>query len=128
MSCIQFPHVLSRIGNKCLARIGIKSKQDPKPLVISSPFNFQNGPAVNFPGYSESDISLLKEKAIASTAITNDDVVVLGSNNSEFEFPSGRTQRPHSRAGSTGCGLGSRVVYHARRVSRSCVVGWESNS
>jgi hypothetical protein len=53
----------------------------------------------------------MREKAIASTAITEDDV-------SDDDFVSRHPSRPRSRAGSTGFGLGARVVWHARRVSR----------
>ncbi|TVY54595.1 hypothetical protein LCER1_G002994 [Lachnellula cervina] len=64
---------MARIGNKCLHGLGIKAKERRPSLVISPPFNFQSGPSVNFPGYSEDDISLMREKAIASTAVTEDD-------------------------------------------------------
>ncbi|CAG8981425.1 hypothetical protein HYALB_00012770 [Hymenoscyphus albidus] len=114
MSCSQFSSFICRIGNKCLQTVGIKSKPASKSLIISSPYNFQEGPAVNFPGYSQDDISLMKEKAIASTAVTDD-------GESDFNFPARRPSRPHSRAGSASCGLGKRVVYHARRVSRGCL-------
>jgi hypothetical protein len=50
----------------------------------------------------------MREKAIASTAIVED---------GEFDFAS-RPQRPGSRASSFGCGLGGKVVYHARRLSK----------
>ncbi|PQE32164.1 hypothetical protein CJF32_00001768 [Rutstroemia sp. NJR-2017a WRK4] len=67
MSCTPFKAALSRFGSKCAESLGLKQKPS-KPISISAPFNFQEGPAVMFPGYSEDDISLMKEKAIASTA------------------------------------------------------------
>ncbi|TVY80944.1 hypothetical protein LSUE1_G004133 [Lachnellula suecica] len=105
---------ISRIGVKCLHCLGIKPKSRRPSMVIVLPtFNFQSGPAVNFPGYSEDDISLMREKAIASIAVTED-----GSYSSSDDFASRRPSRPRSRAGSTRYGLGRRVVWHARRVSR----------
>ncbi|TVY48854.1 hypothetical protein LOCC1_G000990 [Lachnellula occidentalis] len=106
MSC------MARLGNKCLHGLGFKAKERRPSLVISPPFNFQSGPSVNFPGYSEDDISLMREKAIASTAITEDDV-------SDDDFVSRHPSRPRSRAGSTSFGLGAKMVRHARRFSRS---------
>jgi hypothetical protein len=53
----------------------------------------------------------MREKAIASTAVVED---------GKFNFNS-RFQRPASLASAHGCGLGSQVVYHARRVSRGCL-------
>ncbi|TVY34425.1 hypothetical protein LSUB1_G006487 [Lachnellula subtilissima] len=99
------PCVMARIGNKCLHGLGIKAKERRPSLVIS-------GPSVNFPGYSEDDISLMREKAIASTAITEDDV-------SDDDFVSRHPSQPRSRAGSTSFGLGAKMVWHARRFSRS---------
>ena len=61
-------------------------------------------------------ISLMREKAIASTAIVED---------GEFDLAS-RIQRPRSRASSYGCGLGGRVVYHARRLSKGNLY-WRPN-
>lgn len=56
----------------------------------------------------------MKEKAIASTAITED-----GRSDLEFDFVGHRKgSRTHSRAGSA---IGRRVVFHARRVSRGCL-------
>lgn len=78
---------------------------------ISAPFDFKEGPVVNFPGYSEDDISLMREKAIASTAIVED---------GEFDLAS-RPHLPRSRPNSFGCGLGGRVVYHARRLSKGAL-------
>ncbi|KAG9235849.1 hypothetical protein BJ875DRAFT_256670 [Amylocarpus encephaloides] len=108
----QFPTFFCRIGNKFLETIGIKTRTERKPIVISSPYDFKEGPSVNFPGYSQDDISLMKEKAIASTAVTE---------YGEYDFADRRRSRPHSRAGSTSCGIGKQVVYHARRVSRGCL-------
>ncbi|TAQ85942.1 hypothetical protein B7494_g5741 [Chlorociboria aeruginascens] len=107
---------------KCLNTIRIiKRKPRRKPLQISAPFNFIEGPPMKFPGYSEDEISLMKEKAIASIAIVDDD---------DLDFAS-RSHRPRSRAGANGCGLGRKVVHHARKVSRgrlpttSAAVKWE---
>ncbi|PMD62682.1 uncharacterized protein K444DRAFT_347709 [Hyaloscypha bicolor E] len=106
MTCFQ--EVISKIRSKCRNTLGLKSSSKHKRVEISAPFDFKEGPAVNFPGYSEDDISLMREKAIASTAIVED---------GEFDLAS-RIQRPRSRASSFGCGLGGRVVYHARRLSK----------
>jgi hypothetical protein len=53
----------------------------------------------------------MREKAIASTAIVQD---------GDFDMAS-RIQRPRSRASTNGCGLGSKVVFHARKVSRGYI-------
>jgi hypothetical protein len=53
----------------------------------------------------------MREKAIASTAIVEDD---------EFDLAS-RPHLPHSRPNSFSCGLGGRVVYHARRLSKGAL-------
>ncbi|KAG0653099.1 hypothetical protein D0Z07_0319 [Hyphodiscus hymeniophilus] len=116
MSCITVPNLFSRIGNSCLHTFGRKPKPQPLNIVspenrpcISAPFDFKEGPAFNFQdlGYSEeeADLDLMREKAIASTAITE---------NGEYDFAA-RIRRPQSRASSHTCGLGSKVVYHARR-------------
>ncbi|KAH9220121.1 hypothetical protein DL95DRAFT_290440, partial [Leptodontidium sp. 2 PMI_412] len=77
----------------------------------SAPFDFKEGPAVHFPGYSEDDISLMREKALASTAVFED---------GRFDYGTKRVT-PRARGGSFSCGLGERVVYHARRVSKGCL-------
>lgn len=53
----------------------------------------------------------MREKALASTAVVED---------GRFDFAT-RKVVPRSRGGSFGCGLGERVVYHARRVSKGCL-------
>lgn len=53
----------------------------------------------------------MREKAIASTAIVED---------GEFDMSS-RIQRPRSRASAHGCGLGTKVALHARKVSRGYI-------
>lgn len=55
-------------------------------------------------------ISLMREKALASTAIVED---------GEFDLAS-RPHLPRSRPNSFGCGLGDRV-YHARRLSKGAL-------
>ncbi|PQE17347.1 hypothetical protein CJF31_00005759 [Rutstroemia sp. NJR-2017a BVV2] len=109
MSCTPFKAALSRFGSKCAESLGLKQKPS-KPISISAPFNFQEGPAVMFPGYSEDDISLMKEKAIASTAVVSDCQHTYESDVSE----------PPSRTVS-GCGIGRCVVYHARKASKGCL-------
>ncbi|KAN0096367.1 hypothetical protein V8E51_015172 [Hyaloscypha variabilis] len=108
VSCFQIQEVISKMRSKCRTSIGLKTNPKHRRVEISAPFDFKEGPAPNFPGYSEDDISLMREKAIASTAIVED---------GEFDFAS-RPQRPGSRASSFGCGLGGKVVYHARRLSK----------
>jgi len=54
----------------------------------------------------------MKEKAIASTAISSESGLELISRSST-PMPGG----PNSYT----CGLGGKVVYHARRVSRGCL-------
>lgn len=64
-------------------------------------------------------ISLMREKAIASTAVVDEGGIADG----EFDLGT-RIQRPRSRASGVVCGLGQmgrRVSLHARRVSRGCV-------
>jgi hypothetical protein len=56
----------------------------------------------------------MKEKAIASTAVTEDEHSDRGS---EFEFGKRRVSRVGSMGG--GIGIGRRVAMHARRVSGS---------
>ncbi|CZR65001.1 uncharacterized protein PAC_14901 [Phialocephala subalpina] len=112
--CAHLSDNIFRIGNRCLETLGLKSKPRPK-LEISPPFNFQSGPAIHFPGYSEDDISLMREKAIASTAIVDDADAELEA----FDhFDVSRREDARSRASSYSCGLGGRVVHHARRMSR----------
>lgn len=53
-------------------------------------------------------ISLMREKAIASTAVVED---------GHFDLAS-RPKQPRSRAFLYGCGLGDRALYHARRLSK----------
>ncbi|KAG9247350.1 hypothetical protein BJ878DRAFT_190163 [Calycina marina] len=108
MHCIHF----SDFVNKCLESTGIKRKPR-KQVDISAPFDFKAGPTMHFPGYSEDDISLMREKAIASTAIVNED--------SDFDLTT-RIQRPHSRASSHDCGFGKRMTHHARRVSKTFAI------
>ncbi|EPE35784.1 hypothetical protein GLAREA_05122 [Glarea lozoyensis ATCC 20868] len=120
MACTQILPFICKIGNKCLETFGLKYKPERKSLVISSPYDFKEGPAVNFPGYSQDDISLMKEKAIASTAVTED----LGFESSSRESWVGRKGiiGRERRVVSAGSGFGmKRVVAHARRVSRGCL-------
>ncbi|KIN00334.1 hypothetical protein OIDMADRAFT_54931 [Oidiodendron maius Zn] len=71
MSCTQIRGFVSKVKRNCLETLGLKQK-NYKTVNIGSPFNFQQGPPVDIPGFAEYDISLLREKAIASTAIAND--------------------------------------------------------
>ncbi|KAH8593455.1 hypothetical protein B0O99DRAFT_688674 [Bisporella sp. PMI_857] len=109
MACLQFSELVSKFRNNFLETLKLKRKSR-RNLDISAPFNFKEGPTMHFPGYSEDDISLMREKAIASTAIVSED--------SELDLPS-RFRRPHSSASLHRCGLASRVSRHARRVSRT---------
>jgi len=85
-------------------------RKSPKVVDISAPYNFKLGPAINFPGYSEDDISLMREKAIASIAIVDEEHYGLAA----------RIQRPHSRTSCNSCGHGSsKVLLHSKRISRS---------
>ncbi|KAF7865529.1 uncharacterized protein EAF02_009952 [Botrytis sinoallii] len=117
MSCIQLKATLLKLSNKCAETLGLKSKT-PKALSISAPFNFQEGPAVNLPGYSEDEISLMKEKAIASTAVVSDNHYANLNRCYDSDI-----SESHSRTGSHGCGVGRSVVHHARRASRGCMYG-----
>jgi len=111
MSCLQLPSIFSRIGKRCVKTLGLKrAPVRSKRLEISAPFDFKEGPKVNLPGYSEDEISLMKEKAIASTAVVED-------SDGEFNFGA-RRDGPRSLASPHGCGLGRTMVYHARKVSR----------
>jgi len=114
---MQLKATLLEFGNKCAEAFGIKPKT-PKSISISAPFNFQEGPSVNFPGYSEDEISLMKEKAIASTAVVSD--VHYPNRNRCYDSD---ISEPHSRVDSHGCGIGRSVVSHARRASRGCLYG-----
>ncbi|RDL30778.1 uncharacterized protein BP5553_10123 [Venustampulla echinocandica] len=128
MPCGNISNFISRTRNRFLETLGLTGKPAPKELVISSPFDFQHGPAMSFPGYSQDDISLLKEKALASAAMnpnaksptTNVSTPTL--DDLEFDFASRPPSRPRSRAESARCGLGRRVVFHARKVSRGVLV------
>ncbi|KUJ16302.1 uncharacterized protein LY89DRAFT_669830 [Mollisia scopiformis] len=114
LPCSNISDNICKIGNRCLESLGFKSKPRPK-LEISSPFNFKEGPAIHFPGYSEDDISLMREKAIASTAI----VEAEDGDLEQFEqYDLSRRDGARSRASSYSCGFGGRVISHARRVSR----------
>ncbi len=67
----------------------------------------------------ESSISLMKEKAIASTAIVDN-----GGLRLENMRAHNHSRQRFSSAGSYTCGLsqvGGKVVYHARRVSRGAL-------
>ncbi|QSZ34423.1 hypothetical protein DSL72_006015 [Monilinia vaccinii-corymbosi] len=117
MSCIQLKALLLKFSNKFAELFGIKPKT-PKPILISAPFNFQAGPAVHLPGYSEDEISLMKEKAIASTAVVSDN----RHTNLNRCYDSDMSES-NSGAGSHGCGIGRSMVYQARRASRGCTYG-----
>ncbi|KAF8846705.1 hypothetical protein BDZ45DRAFT_608540, partial [Acephala macrosclerotiorum] len=83
----------------------------------SPPFNFQSGPVIHSPGYSEDDISLMREKAIASTAIVDDADADL----EQFDhLDLNHREGARSRASSYSCGQGRRAVHHAQRMSRGC--------
>merc|ERR1711964_947293 len=99
--------VLLRNWNQ-MSSTTVKSPPPSRAIEISAPFNFKEGPAIHFPGYSEDDISLMREKALASTAIVED---------GRFDYHTKKVV-PRSRGGSFSCGLGERMVYHARRVSK----------
>ncbi|CZT45347.1 uncharacterized protein RSE6_05650 [Rhynchosporium secalis] len=101
----------SNLGNRCIGVFCMKTSPPAKIIEISAPFDFKEGPVVHFPGYSEDDISLMREKALASTAVVED---------GRFHYGTRRVV-PRSRRGSLTCGLGERVVYHARRVSKGCL-------
>ncbi|KAL2070613.1 hypothetical protein VTL71DRAFT_13639 [Oculimacula yallundae] len=107
----QVHNFFSGFRTRCLEVFCLKSSPTSKIIEISAPFDFKEGPAVHFPGYSEDDISLMREKALASTAIVED---------GRFDYNTRRVV-PRSRGGSFSCGLGERVVYHARKVSKSCL-------
>ncbi|KAH7354939.1 hypothetical protein BKA65DRAFT_231315 [Rhexocercosporidium sp. MPI-PUGE-AT-0058] len=107
----QIHNLFSDIGTRCLQVFCLKSPPPPKPIEISAPFDFKEGPAVHLPGYSEDDISLMREKALASTAVFDD---------GRFDYGP-RREISRSRGGSFSCGLGERVVYHARKVSKGCL-------
>ncbi|CAL3971429.1 hypothetical protein PZA11_007911 [Diplocarpon coronariae] len=102
---------LSNISNKCLKVLSLKPPPPTKHVRISPPFNLTEGPAIHFPGYSEDDISLMREKALASTAVVEE---------GRFELCTGRVV-PRSRSGSSSCGFGEQVAYHARRASNGCL-------
>ncbi|KAK0119840.1 hypothetical protein ONS95_011272 [Cadophora gregata] len=104
----QIHNFFSDIGSRCRQVLCLKPSSPPKVIQISAPFDFKEGPAIHFPGYSEDDISLMREKALASTAVVED---------GRFDYHTKRVV-PRSRGGSFSCGLGERVVYHARRVSK----------
>ncbi|KAJ8060260.1 hypothetical protein OCU04_010601 [Sclerotinia nivalis] len=117
MSCMQLKATFSKFSNKCAETFRMKPKT-PKTLSISAPFNFQEGPAVNLPGYSEDEISLMKEKAIASTAVASDNHHANLNRCYDSDI-----SESHSRMASHGCGIGRSVAYHARRASRGCMYG-----
>ncbi|EKD18317.1 uncharacterized protein L3040_004727 [Drepanopeziza brunnea f. sp. 'multigermtubi'] len=106
-----FPRVhtfFSSISNRCLRMLCLKAHPPSKPIEISAPFNFKEGPAMQFPGYSEDDISLMREKALASTAIVEDGI---------FDSAT-RKVVPGTWGGSSSCELVERAVFNPRRVSK----------
>ncbi|KAA8571205.1 hypothetical protein MFRU_075g00060 [Monilinia fructicola] len=117
MSCMQLKATFLKFSKKCAETLRIRPKT-PKTISISAPFNFQEGPAVNLPGYSEDEISLMKEKAIASTAVVSDNRYTNLNRCYDSDI-----SESHSGTGSHGCGIGRSVVYHARRASRGCMYG-----
>merc|ERR1711964_284008 len=100
----QIHKFFSGIGTRCRQLLCLKSPPPSRAIEISAPFNFKEGPAIHFPGYSEDDISLMREKALASTAVVED---------GRFDYHTKRVVL-RSRGGSFSCGLGERMVYHAR--------------
>ncbi|KAL3418460.1 hypothetical protein PVAG01_10176 [Phlyctema vagabunda] len=133
-SCLNLRQHVSTAGHKCLKVVGLEaSAPKAKTLQISAPFDFKTGPSVPFPGFSESEISLMKEKAIASTAVVSSeheypDYTTFRSTTSSPPPPpqasssSRRTsQYPlgHARIDSHASSIRHRVVLHARRVSRT---------
>ncbi|KAG4435512.1 hypothetical protein IFR05_009011 [Cadophora sp. M221] len=51
----QLHNFFSDIGTRCLQVFCLKSSPQPKIIEISAPFDFKEGPAVHFPGYSEDE-------------------------------------------------------------------------
>ncbi|PVH87441.1 hypothetical protein DL98DRAFT_509707, partial [Cadophora sp. DSE1049] len=49
----QIHNFFSDIGTRCRQILCLKSPPRPKAIEISAPFNFKEGPAIHFPGYSE---------------------------------------------------------------------------
>ncbi|PBP28169.1 hypothetical protein BUE80_DR000959, partial [Diplocarpon rosae] len=104
----QIHKFLSNISNKCLKVFCQKPLPPTKNIEISAPFNLTEGPAIHFPGYSEDDISLMREKALASTAVVEE---------GRFEISTGRVV-PRTRGGSFSYGFEKQVANHGRRFSR----------
>merc|ERR1712098_806838 len=75
----QIHKFFSGIGTRCRQLLCLKSPPPSRAIEISAPFNFKEGPAIHFPGYSEDDISLMRENALPPLRLsrTGDSIITL---------------------------------------------------
>lgn len=111
-ACTQIHTLMARVNDKCLGALRLKPRLAKKrsAMQISAPYDFKPGPAVHLPGYSEDEISLMKDQAIASTAIH--------SESEPFDIALYGTRRRAGSGGSDNNTNRATALQTGRRVAR----------